>query len=128
MENIQEIQKIAETVKKYVDAVCEFNFELVKQAWIENGHRWKIEPKTELPYKMLSPSNEQVIKTVSPSKNGSQTAVIQNIDYSGNATMAKIKWNIISPDWKGNEINFLLLLKGKNGWKIVSKNAYREQD
>ena len=39
MENTQEIQKIAETVKKYVDAVCEFNFELVKHAWIENGHR-----------------------------------------------------------------------------------------
>ena len=41
--------------------------------------------------------------------------------------MAKIKWKVIFPDWKGMEINYLLLLKGKNGWRIVSKNAYREQ-
>jgi len=128
MENTQEIQNIAKTVKKYVNGVCELNFDLVKQAWIKNGHRWIIDPKTDLPYKMLSPSNEQIIKTVSPSKNGSQTVFIQSIDYSGNAAMVKIKWNIIFPDWKGIEINYLLLLKGKDGWKIVSKNVYREKN
>ena len=126
MENTQEIPTIAETVKKYVDGVCELKFELVKQAWIENGHRWIIDPKIELPYKMLSPSHDEVIKTVSPPKSGSQIVEIQSIDYSGNAATAKIKWKIIHPDWKGIEINYIFLLKGKNGWKIVSKNVYRE--
>ncbi len=79
---------------------------------------------SETAYKMLSPSHDDVIKTVSPIKNGSQTVFIQSIDYSGNAGMAKIKWKIIFPDRKGIEINYLLLLKGEDGWKIVSKNAY----
>ena len=127
MENTQEIPKIAETVRKYADAVCEVNFDLVKQAWIENGHRWIIDPKTDLPYKMLSPSHDEVIKTVSPSKSGTQSVIIQSIDYSGNAAMAKIKWKVNFPDWKEIEINYLLLLKGKDGWKIVSKNVHREQ-
>ena len=126
MENI-EIQNIAKAVKKYVDGVCELNFELVKQAWIEDGHRWIIDSETDLPYKMLSPSHKEVIKTVPTTKKGSQMVQIQSIDYSGNAAMTKIKWNISFPDWKGIEINYLLLLKGKDGWKIVSKNAYREK-
>lgn len=127
MENKQEIPSITKTVRRYVDGVCELKFELVKQAWIEEGHRWIVDPKTDLPYKMLSPSHDEVIKTVSPKNNESQSVVIQNIDYSGNAAMAKIKWKVNFPDWKGIEINYLLLLKGKDGWKIVSKNAYREQ-
>lgn len=56
-------------------------------------------------------------------KNRSQTILIQSIDYSGNAVMAKIKWKVIFPDWKDIEINYLLLLKIKEGWKIFSKNA-----
>lgn len=127
MENSQEIPNIAETVKKYVDGVCELKFELVKQSWIEDGHRWIIDPKTNLPYKMLSPSHDEVIKTVQTTKNGNQRVHIQNIDYSGNAAMAKIKWEVFFPDWKGIEINYLLLLKGKDGWKIISKNVYREK-
>ena len=126
MENI-EIPNIAQTVKKYIDGVCELNFELVKQSWIKDGHRWKIDSETNLPYKMLSPSHIDVIKTVPTTKIGSQTVQIQSIDYSGNAAMAKIKWKISFPDWNGIEINYLLLLKGKDGWKIVSKNVYLEK-
>ncbi|QEE17864.1 nuclear transport factor 2 family protein [Promethearchaeum syntrophicum] len=126
MNNI-EIPNIVYIVKNYIDGVCQLNFELVKQAWIEDGHRWIIDSETDLPHKMLSPSHKKVIKTVPTTIDGTQTVQIQSIDYSGNAAMAKIEWKINFPDWKGIEINYLLLLKGKNGWKIVSKNAFREK-
>ena len=127
MENL-EIPNIAKIVKKYIDGVCELKSELVKQAWIDDGHRWIIDSETDLPYKMLSPSHDEVIKTVPTTKKGSQIAHIQSIEYSGNAAIAKIEWRVFFPEWKGTEINYLLLLKGKDGWKIVSKNVYREEN
>ena len=52
------------------------------------------------------------------------TADIITVDYSGTTAMAKIAWHAVNETEVG-EMNYILLLKTKDGWKIVSKNMHR---
>ena len=124
MEPIDEITAIKHVVRGYINAVQKMNFELIRSVWDQEGHRWIIDPETTNPYKMLSPSHEEVIKTIKKTSGPSFTADILTVDYSGLSAMAKIAWHAVN-DTKIGEMNYLLLLKATDGWKIVSKMAYR---
>ncbi len=124
MESPNEIPAIKLVIQGYITAVQNMDFELVQTVWEQDGHRWIIDPDTAAPYKMLSPSHEEVIKTIKKTSGPSFTADILTVDYSETAAMVKIAWHAMNTTDIG-EINFILLLKSKNGWKIVSKNVHR---
>ncbi|WP_371802370.1 nuclear transport factor 2 family protein [Candidatus Lokiarchaeum ossiferum] len=122
--NANEIDDIKKVIRNYVTAVQTMNFNLVRSAWDTDGHRWIIDPDTQEPYKMLSASHEDVIKSIKHSSGPSFTADIISVEYTGTAAFAKIAWHSVD-ETKIGEINYILLLKTKSGWKIVSKNAHR---
>ena len=127
MSQIAEIDAISQVVQKYIRGVQKLDFDLVRQAWYGNGHRWICDPKTQQPLKMLSPSHEDVIQSVQNSNKNNRpefTAAIQNVDYEGSAAMVKIAWHPLDNENIG-EINYILLLRTEQDWIIVSKNAHR---
>lgn len=119
-----EIDAIKKVIRNYITAVQTMNFDLVRTAWDVTGHRWILDPETQKPYKMLSASHEDVIKTIKQTSGPSFTADILSVEYTGTAAMAKIAWHAVNETQIG-EINYILLLKTKTNWKIVSKNAHR---
>ncbi len=99
-----EIPAIMETVENYIRAVQKLDFNLVKKAWLPEGHRWIIDPETDLPHKMLSASHEDVISRIKGKDGPEYTAGITMIEYSGTAASVKIEWHEIKKEEIG-EVN-----------------------
>ena len=124
MDSINEIKAIKKVIQNYITAVQTMNFDLARSAWDATGHRWMIDLETHEPNKMLSASHDEVINSIKQTSGPSFTADVLSIDYTGTAAMAKIGWHAVDETQIG-EINYVLLLKAKIGWKIVSKNVHR---
>jgi hypothetical protein len=127
MKKTTEIEAISQVVQKYIRGVQKIDFDLIRQSWHPDGHRWILDPENQQPLKMLSTSHETVIisvKNIDMTNKPEFTATIQKVEYEGSAAMAKIAWHQVESD-KIGEINYILLIKTEQGWIIVSKNAHR---
>ncbi|NHJ01747.1 MAG: hypothetical protein EAX86_06360 [Candidatus Heimdallarchaeota archaeon] len=120
-----EINQIQETIGKYVSGVTKGHHNEVMQAWHINGRRMIVDREQGQIIFENSPASAEYADLI-PSSEVKQSAQIETIEHTSTTAYVKLKWTITSPHWKGKCIDYLLLVKPKDTWIIVSKVSHKE--
>jgi hypothetical protein len=123
-EDEKEFQLIQESVENYFRGVIEGNYAKVVRTWHMEGKRIFIDSQTNTIIFQNSPANPEYA-TLRPSPQMKQFAVIEAIDFTGQAASVRLKWYLETPGGDGTCTDYLLLLKSRDSWTIVSKVSYK---
>ncbi|MHA1975288.1 MAG: nuclear transport factor 2 family protein [Candidatus Hodarchaeales archaeon] len=125
LDNEKDLQRIKETVELYFAGVIEGNYSKIIRAWHKEGNRLLIDSNSNDIVFQNSPSNNEYAK-LKPNPQIMQKATIEAIDVTGTAASVRLKWLIESSNRKLTCTDYLLLLKERNTWKIVTKVSHKE--
>ncbi len=121
----KDFQLIQETLENYFTGVIEGNYSKIVKAWHKKGNRLLVESKTTDIIFQNSPASKEY-SSLKPRPEIKQTAIIEAIDKTGIAASVRLKWFIESPRGKGTCTDYLLLLKERESWTIVTKVSFKE--
>ncbi len=121
----KDFQLIQETLENYFTGVIEGNYSKIVKAWHKEGNRLLVESETsDIIFQNSPASNEYA--NLKPLPEIKQIAIIEAIDKTGTAASVRLKWFIESPKGKRKCTDYLLLLKERDSWTIVTKVSYKE--
>ncbi len=109
-----EIEKINQTLNKYIEGTAFGNQEMLKEAFEDDFRLFLVSADT-----LRVIEGKQYINNVEPGKKYNRIANIVSIDYSNDAAVAKIE--VFFPERKQVATDYLLLLKENKQWKIIHK-------
>ena len=121
---MDELERIKDTIKAYVDGVVEFDFTKGESAWHPEG--LKISYDSEI-QKLKGLTISQTRPDLSLNeikemkKRISQKGTIVSTEYSGDAASVKLVWNYKNDGMEKEITDYILLLKIDGDWKIVAK-------
>ncbi len=119
----KEIDKIKKEIQEYIDGVVERNFLKAEKPWHPEGVKIYVDSENNLNKITLIQSRPKNTATKEPSQQSlvEQSGCIVNIEQTGNAAIAKIKWLERREQKKREYTDYISLLKIENEWKIVAK-------
>ncbi|MGB5818205.1 MAG: nuclear transport factor 2 family protein [Saonia sp.] len=109
-----EIDLIQKTLNKYIEGTAQGNRTKLNEAFQEGFQLFLVAGDT-----LRIIDGKQYIQNVEPGKTYKRIAQIVSVDYENDTALGKIE--VFFPDRKQVATDYLLLLKGDNGWKIVHK-------
>jgi hypothetical protein len=124
MSSEKAIEEIKQTVRNYIDGVVEFNFELGESAWHPDGLKIALESQGN---NLSTKTIRQTRPNLSPEEIDSarkqikQRGRIESVDTTGNAASVRLVWNFEREGLTKRITDYILLLKGADGWRIVGK-------
>jgi len=124
-EDEKEFQLIQESVESYFQGVIEGDFSKVVKAWHIEGNRVVVDSRSNVVVFHNSPAHSEYAK-IQPSPDTKQFAIIETIDFTGQAASVRLKWYIETPSENGTCTDYLLLLKTNDSWVIVTKVSHKE--
>ena len=127
MKGIEE-ERIKDTVHSYVSGVVEFNFDKGESAWHPDGLKISLDSKGGLVTRTILDTRPDLsqddIERVK--EEVSQNGTIESIDLTGIAANVKLVWQFEKDGERKRITDYVLLLKGLDGWRIVGKISNEE--
>lgn len=110
-----EIERINKVLYDYIDGTANGEPSRLKRAFHPDFNLYFVAKDSLRVWK-----GENYINNVKEGKKSNRIGKVLSIDFEGNAAVAKIE--ILMPSRKRIYIDYLLLLKIKNDWKIIHKS------
>lgn len=125
-ENEKEAIKIS--IQEYIDGVIERNFSKAEKPWHPEGVKIFVDSDNKLNKLTMiqSKPKDSELRDKSIRLSLEQSGSVENIEYTGNAAIVKVKWFEKRDNKKREYTDYISLLKIKKEWKIVSKISYVE--
>ena len=119
---------IKKTIQEYIDGVIERNFSRAEKPWHPEGVKIFVDSNNKLNKLTMLQSKPKDIEMRDISKPPSleQSGNIENIEHTGNASIAKVKWLEKRDNKRRVYTDYISLIKIGKEWKIVSKISYIE--
>ncbi len=111
-----EKDQIKKTLLDYIEGTANGEPERLKQAFHPDLNLYAVGEDGEIKAR----SGQKYIEIFTDGKKRNRIGKIVSIDYENNAAIAKIEVDM--PGMKRMYTDYLLLLKSKDGWKIVHKS------
>ncbi len=121
----KEFQLIQETVENYFSGVINGEYAKIVKAWHKDGNRILVNSDLQNIVFNNSPASSEYTNLI-PDPELKQMAFLEAIDFTGNAACVRLKWFLESPHRVGSCTDYLLLLKRRKDWIIVSKVSHKE--
>ncbi|MFX0122140.1 MAG: nuclear transport factor 2 family protein [Candidatus Hodarchaeota archaeon] len=121
----KDFQLIQNTLENYFTGVIEGNYSKIVKAWHTEGNRMLVESSTNDIIFLNSPASDEYA-SLKPRPEIKQTARIEAIDKTGAAASVRLKWFLESPRGTASCTDYLLLLKERESWTIVTKVSHKE--
>jgi len=109
------IEEIKETLSNYIEGTANGEPEKLKKAFHQDFNLYYIKNDT-----LSIILGKQYIGNFKEGKKNNRIGNILSLDYENNAGLAKVQ--VLMPDRNRIAIDYLLLLKIKNEWKIIHKS------
>ncbi|WP_400078125.1 nuclear transport factor 2 family protein [Winogradskyella sp. R77965] len=123
-ENLTENEQITQTINYYIEGTA-YNYpEKLKMAFMPNANMFLDHNEKPLFVMTIEEYAEHVAKHSNTGDFNGRTTNILSIDRFGEIATAKLE--VIVPSMEMRFIDFLLLKKLEDGWKIISKSAESE--
>ncbi len=124
---MDEIERVKDAVRAYIDGVVEFDFPKGESAWHPEGLKISFnQEKQKLTRYTISQTRPNLtqdgIEVVK--KRVSQSGTIVSVDRTGNAASVKLVWQYEREGDKKEITDYTLLLRINDEWKIVAKVHY----
>ncbi|MHA1909817.1 MAG: nuclear transport factor 2 family protein [Candidatus Thorarchaeota archaeon] len=121
---MDEIERVKDAVRIYVDGVIEFNFSKGESAWHPEGLKLSYDQENQklvgYTISQTKPNlNQDEIEVMR--KRVSQSGTIISVDRSGDAASVKLRWDYEKDEEKLEITDYILLLRINDEWKIVAK-------
>ncbi len=110
-------EAVTATAMDYIEGTANGDIERIKRAFTETAALYGVNGDGSMRYIPI----DKYVTYFKPGEKNDRKGKIVAIDIVNNA--ANVKIEILSGDWKYTD--FLLLLKLKEGWKIVNKSYTR---
>ncbi|MFX1512513.1 MAG: nuclear transport factor 2 family protein [Promethearchaeota archaeon] len=123
----EERKKIDATIQLYKQAFEEWDWEKIKQSFhVDSRVIWSINDATEIfigdIYNRWRPSFDQHQEEEDPWPKFEMK--LENIDYTGTAAYARVKWDINRKEVVDDTTDYLTLLKFGDKWLIINKSGH----
>ena len=118
--SLSEHELITQTIMKYVNAVVVGTHQDAVDAWHIKGKRITYDENEEKVIFQPSPANS-MFSSYKPNPEVKQDAKIVLIEITRSIASVKLRWNVRFGSLQKICTDYLLLLKSKEGWKIVGK-------
>ncbi|TJY36134.1 nuclear transport factor 2 family protein [Pontimicrobium aquaticum] len=109
------LEEIKETLSNYIDGTANGEPQKLKRAFHQDFNLYYIKNGD-----LSVLSGKQYIGNFKEGKKNNRIGNILSLDYENNAGLAKVQ--VIMPDRNRIAIDYLLLLKIKDEWKIIHKS------
>lgn len=119
-----EIERVKQTVRNYVDGVVDFDFQKGESAWDLDGLKISYDPQRKKLQNVTileTRPNLSAEEIESARKNVSQNGTIQAVDRTGDAASVKLLWHYERGGEAREITDYILLLRINGEWKIVAK-------
>ena len=110
-----ELKKIETCLLNYIDGTANGEPDRVNQAFHKELNLYHVKNDS-----LVTWNGQNYIANIKSGKKSNRIGRIVNIDFEGDAAMAKIE--ILMPDWKRIYTDYLMLLKIQGQWKIIHKS------
>ena len=120
--NKQDLEQIEKVVQLYFDALNKHDFGKIEEAFWLEAKILGITPKNNFRINTTDNWEERFRDPADKELEEKTTTSIEDIDISGNAAVAKVKWIIKETEQTFECIDYLSLLRIENTWKIVNKS------
>ena len=111
-----EKEQIEKTLLDYIEGTANGEPDRLKKAFHPDLNLYTVDENGDIKAR----SGQKYIEIFTDGKKRNRIGKIISIDYENNAAMAKIEVDM--PGMKRMYTDYLLLLKSKDGWKIVHKS------
>ena len=110
-----EIDNIKSCLLNYIEGTANGEPDRVNQAFHKELNLYHVKNDS-----LVTWNGQNYIANIKSGKKSNRIGRIVNIDFEGDAAMAKIE--ILMPDWKRIYTDYLMLLKIQGQWKIIHKS------
>lgn len=110
-------------LQKYISAVIQGEHKHAIESWHLNGKRIIADIETESIVFQTSPADKK-FTNYKPNPDIHQNAVPSILEFTSTTAVGKIIWQVESDTEEKKCIDYLLLIKAKESWKIVSKVSH----
>ncbi|MGY5873516.1 MAG: nuclear transport factor 2 family protein [Candidatus Thorarchaeota archaeon] len=121
---MDELERVKDTVRAYIDGVVEFDFPKGESAWHPEGLKISYDSESQTLRGLtisqtrpdLSDDEIELMKTTI-----SQSGTMVSAERTGDAATVKLVWQYERKGIKKEITDYILLLRIEDSWKIVAK-------